>query len=188
MRFTLLQIQIMFTTVSPRAPVYEYYYVLLLVYWTSYGLGYFISIIIQPNISQLTAVVVVFIFNTFSGATTPLPTFRAMYFPINYLPNISYLTYSHENAYLIELKRYEGMYDLSKSLKIMGYEWDDFYMTIYMMIVFGFIFRILSFISLVCVKPSSFYNLAVVSTHNFFSTKLRAVIRLFRKKQSPDHV
>ncbi|KAG2393483.1 hypothetical protein C9374_007014 [Naegleria lovaniensis] len=181
-------LSIYYTTVSPRAPVYEYYYVLLLVYWTSYGLGYFISIIIKPNIAQLTAVVIVFIFNTFSGATTPLPTLKEMYFPINYLPYLSYLTYSHENAYLIELKRYEGMYDLSKSLKIMGYSWDDFYMTIYMMIVYGFIFRIAAFIALVCVKPSSFYNLAVVSTINFFQTKVRAIIRMFKRKSKEGDV
>jgi len=175
-------LSIYYTTVSPRAAVYEYYYVLLLAYWTSYGLGYFISIIIQPNIAQLTAVVIVFIFNVFSGATTPLPSFKSMYFPINILPNLSYLTYSHENAYLIELKRYENIYDVSKSLKMMGYEWDDFYMTIYMMIVFGFVFRIAAFIALVCVKPSSFFNLAVVSTHNFFTTKIRLLFRLCGKK------
>jgi len=172
---------IYYTTVSPMASVLEYYYSLLLVYWTSYGLGYLISIVVQPNIAQLTAVVIVFIFNVFSGSTTPLPTLRDMYFPINIFPTLSYLTYSHENLYLIELNQYQHLYNLTTSMDSQGYKWDDLGQTVYMMVVFGFVFRILAFFALVCVKPSSLFNLVVFAIQNFFLTKVRAIVKLCRK-------
>ncbi|KAL9655604.1 hypothetical protein ABK040_002268 [Willaertia magna] len=181
-------LSIYYTTVSPRAMVYEYYYVLFLVYWASYGLGYFLSILVPPNISQLTAVVIVFIFNIFSGGTVPLPTIKSMFFPINILPYASYLLYSHENAYLIEIIRYKGLYDVSVSMDGLGYKFSDFNQSWYMVIVFGLIFRILAFIALVCVKPSSLFNLFVIFVQNLFTTKTRSLINLVRgtsKRETP---
>lgn len=177
-------LSIYYTTVSPRAPVYEYYYVLLLVYWCSYGLGYLVSIIIQPNVAMLTAVVLVFTFNTFSGSTVSLPTLKDMTFPINIFPWISYLTYSHENAYLIEIARYKHIYDVSTSLKNLGYDWNDLDMSIYMVVVFGMAFRILAFLALVCAKPSSYFNLIINVIQNFFSTLTRHVIKSVKNSTS----
>ncbi|KAG2372729.1 hypothetical protein C9374_013181 [Naegleria lovaniensis] len=173
---------IYYTTVAPLASVLEYYYALLLVYWASYGLGYFISIIVKPNVAQLTSVVIVFIFNVFSGSTTPLPTLRDMYFPINIFPALSYLTYSHENIYLIELERYRHLYNTTTSMENMGYKWDELGLTIGMVVVFGMLFRIASFVALVCVKPSSLFNLAMFSIQNFFLNKVRAIMKKFRKQ------
>lgn len=166
-----------YTLLDPRAQLYEIYYVLLLIYWTSYGLGYLVSVIINNVNAQLFAVVIVFILNIVSGSTSRLKEFQEMSPPFNILPYASYLTYGLEMNYMTEIVYYKEIYNINRSLDLFGYKMSDMQWTWAALLGYGLLFRVMAFIALRSSRPSSLVlkmkntlsNWVLVNVKNFIN-------------------
>lgn len=144
-----------YTLIDPRAKLYEIYYVLLLTYWSSYGLGYLVSILIHHVNAQLFAVVFIFILNVFSGSTIAIKEFKGMSTPLNLLPYFSFLSFGLEMCYLTEIRYYKHIYNIQRSLDLFGYEMKDMKWMWGALLAYGFAFRIMAVIALWCSRPDS---------------------------------
>ncbi len=176
-------------TLFSRAPFIDYYWVLLLVNWCSHGLGFIVSICVKPHVAQLAAVVIVFLFNIFSGcksilrtkltslAVLFLPDLDKMFPPINYIAWVTYLMYGLQGLYVTEIQYFKNIYDISKSLDIYGFRLDRFPMIAGVMVALGFVFRFTAWFLLNASKPGSYmYRLASWITnykHHFGRLKAR---------------
>jgi ABC-type multidrug transport system ATPase subunit len=177
-----------YTLIGPRAQVYEVYYVLFLTYYTSYGLGYLVSIVINPINAQLFAVVIVFILNVFSGSTTTLREFKEMTPPMNILPYCSYLSFGLETGYLLELRYYKNIYNINKSMSLFGYQFKDLHWMWGAMLAYGVGFRVLAYIALWCSRPDSLVVLIKNTITNWTLVRVKNTInRVSRVKVSIDN-
>lgn len=59
---------VFYNLLLPRAPFWEYYVVLLGVYFCSSAIGYLVSVVVHGPIAQLLGVVAVFSFTMFAGS------------------------------------------------------------------------------------------------------------------------
>ncbi len=157
----IIFLSLYYFAITPRAPLWEYYCILLLLYWSSFGLSYIVSIVANPNIAQLACVVVIFVFNIFSGQRPMLPEYTQMGFPMSYVPSFSYLRYCLEVIYLNELLQYQHLYDINTSLQLFGYAVEDMRWIYFVIIGFGLLFRAIAFVCLHCSKPNSWFNFVV---------------------------
>lgn len=164
--------------------VYEYYAIILSLFWCTYGLGYIISIAFPPHIAQLAGVVIVFIINVFSGTTPTLPEFDKMTTPFNYAPYLSYLRFGKEVTYLIELERYRNIYNIDKSLSLLGYSVGNIKMDYIAVICYGIAFRVIACICLICYKPNSYYNKIGSIDIRYYLNELKNLI--CRKKEKTE--
>jgi hypothetical protein len=157
------------TDMMRRAMFVEYYWLLFLVNWCSHGLGFIVSILVKPHVAQLAAVVVVFLFNIFSGcksyncimcsntvAVLFLPDIDKMIPPINYVPWVTYLMYGLQGLYITELRYFEKIYDLSKTLDIYGFKLDRLPLLAGLLVANGMVFRITAWFLLNASKPGSY--------------------------------
>jgi len=151
----LIFTSIFYSLMGPKAPTIEYFYTILLTYWSCYGLGYVISIVVAPHIAQLAAVVMIFILNIFSGISPRLPMFEEMKFPLRYAPFFSPLRYSMELFYINELWTYRKIYDLSGALDTFGYQFSHHALCWGMLLVLGLSFRLLACLMLLLTKPNN---------------------------------
>ncbi|KAL0478274.1 hypothetical protein AKO1_008529 [Acrasis kona] len=152
----LIFIIVFYSIVSPRAGSYEYYWIILLCYWCSYGLGYIVSIVVQPHVAQIAAVVFVFVIYVFSGSVILIPDIEKMFIPIRYVHYLSYLQYCYQALYIIEIRQFSDVYDLKRSLDIMGFKLENLGLCAGIIVAIGFVFRLVALILLVSTKPSSF--------------------------------
>jgi len=165
-----------YTLLDPRAQLYEIYYVLFLIYWTSYGLGYLVSIVINNVNAQLFAVVFIFIMNVFSGSTTTRREFKDMSPPFNILPFTSYLSFGLEMSYLSELVYYKHIYNINRSLDLFGYDLADLKWMWAALLGYGLAFRILAFIALWFSRPDSMVLKIKNSASNWVLMKVKDLI------------
>ncbi|KAL9643147.1 hypothetical protein ABK040_001636 [Willaertia magna] len=146
-------ISIFYILSNPLGQVYNYYLVLLLVNFTSYGIGYLLSIIFPPSISKLAAVVIVVVNNLLAGSRPTIPQMNEMFFPMPYIYWLSYLRYAQEALYLAELSAYKQIYSLDSSLNLYGYSFSDWVWCLLAIPLFGLLFRLLAYISLLFSPP-----------------------------------
>ncbi|KAL0476500.1 hypothetical protein AKO1_010739 [Acrasis kona] len=154
----LVFLSVFYTLIKPRASFWEYYYAFLLVYWACYGLGYCVSIVWKPHLAQLAAVVHVFLFNIFSGAVLPFPEIQKMIVPLNYLPYCSFLFYCYQTLYVLEVKYYKDIYNVNKSLSLMGFTLNHTTRNPLIVLLLGLLLRFAALFMLWCSKPDSWFN------------------------------
>jgi hypothetical protein len=98
---------LVFHTISnPRQSFGTLYTVLLSLYWASMGMGYLVSIVVEPSSSQLVGVVGVFANAQFAGGSPTIKALRNLFIPLCYVPYISYLRYALEAFYVGEAKEW----------------------------------------------------------------------------------
>eukprot|EP00003_Mantamonas_plastica_P030396 TRINITY_DN752_c2_g1_i1.p1 TRINITY_DN752_c2_g1~~TRINITY_DN752_c2_g1_i1.p1 ORF type:complete len:202 (+),score=48.80 TRINITY_DN752_c2_g1_i1:2-607(+) len=136
-----------YTLVSPRGYLSDYYLVFLLLQFTAEAFGYLISIVVAPNRSQLAGVVIILVNQMFSGARPTLPELKNMFFPMPYIPYVSYIRWGQEAIYLNEMKRYM-YYNVQSGMDIFGYKWEQYPICMILVPAIGIIIRILAYIAL----------------------------------------
>ncbi|KAL9658627.1 hypothetical protein ABK040_006163 [Willaertia magna] len=154
-------LSIFFTLYSPRGSIYDYYYILLLMHFTAYGIGYFISIVTKHELSQIAGVVLILIFQLIAGAKPTLPQMKEMFFPMPYISYLSYIRYGQEALYLNEIIWYSQVYDINSGLKLFGYNLNDYLWCVLVVPVIGILFRIFAYFSLFTLHDDSYYCIFV---------------------------
>jgi len=146
----LLYLAPFLTFVSARASLLEYYWVCVLCQFTTTGLGYLISTVAPPGLSQLAGVVVVLVFAMFGGSRPTLVEIKEMFPLLRVMPYLSYIRWAQEAMYLTEIEKWnavEGV-DINPSLQLFDYHLDDYYLCMLVTAAFGVGFRILALIAM----------------------------------------
>jgi hypothetical protein len=146
---------------SPRESFYFYFLVMLLLSFTTFPIGYSISILLNQEIAQVTSVVFIFIVYLLAGVTPSLPKILSRILPFPILPYLSHLRYLREIVYMYELNTYREEYQIEKSLNLNGYIWDNRFINLVAIIEFGIILRIISFFILWQYKPNSYLKCTI---------------------------
>lgn len=89
-----------YSITAPRSTFIDLYFILLCVEIVSVSLGFLVSIVVKPSVSQLTGVVIVMIMVMFSGMRPTLKEFENMSFPMPYVPWLSFPRWSQEALYI----------------------------------------------------------------------------------------
>ncbi|KAG2383010.1 hypothetical protein C9374_004977 [Naegleria lovaniensis] len=144
----LIFLSIFLCLYAPRASFGEYYYIILLMQFSAFGLGSLISVSIRMDLSQLASAVSVLVFQLVGGSKPTLPQMKSIFVPMYWFSCISYIRYCQEALYLVEIKYYKDTYDIKSSLELFGYDLDNFNFCVGMIPVFGIVFRILTLIML----------------------------------------
>jgi len=137
-----------YSLTAPRSPFITMFAIVLLIQFTSTGIGYLVSIVVAPTVAQLTAVVVVLICVMFSGARPTLPQMKTMPFPMPYVPYISYMRWAEEAIYITEIGRFQDVYDVTTGLNLFGYSLENFTEDMTMILALGLAFRIIAYVLL----------------------------------------
>jgi len=157
---------IVFSTVlctlqQPRAPFYEYWYSLTLIYWVAFGLGYIVSLTFNSQIAQLAAVVIVIMHNTMNGISPTYPEVKKMAFPLNVSPFVNFLFYAQQILYIHELKEYSSIYDTRWVYDLFGLKNQNLLRGFLSLVGIGIAFRFITYVLLFSTKPNNwFYRLA----------------------------
>jgi len=138
-----------YSLVAPRSPFLQLYSIFIVVQFSSVGIGYLVSVLVKPQVSQLTGVVTILVFMMFSGPKPPLPQLKTMPIPVPYVPYISFLRWGQEAVYITEVNQYRNVYNISTGLEVLGYSSDNYRMDLVMMLSLGIAFRIFAFIFMV---------------------------------------
>ena len=135
---------------SPRMNNAEVFICLMPVYYCAYGVGMFVSIVVEPNLAQLCGFVFVFVNQLYSGAVSTIPMMQKDVFPLNILYNLSFLRYASENFYLKEAARHQAVSD-SLGVRMedtmdetFGYSFDNFERNLCAMFAWGIFIRIVT--------------------------------------------
>jgi hypothetical protein len=91
---------------APRAPFWELYAPLLVVYYCAGGIGYIVSICSAPEVSQLIGVIAVFSFAMFSGGLPVLVELQTRLPPFSYISYVSFMRYGLEAFYVGEARHW----------------------------------------------------------------------------------
>ena len=124
-------------------------------YYTSMGFGFLTSICVQGPLAQLVGVVAVFSNAMFAGGMPTLPKLHEKFFPISFLPTISFMRYGLESFYIGEIKQWENVDELmgvnvtSFVKNTYGYDIDAWWQMVGITFLFGIGVRILACIALV---------------------------------------
>ena len=89
-----------YSITAPRTSFWELYFILLCIEYAAISLGYLVSIIVKPNVAQLTGVVVVMIMEMFSGVRPTLKEFDKMAKPMPWGPWFSLPRWAQEAYYI----------------------------------------------------------------------------------------
>ena len=154
----LVFLSIFFSLYSPRASALDYYGILMFSHFSAYGLGTFISITIRSDLAQLASAVSVLVFQLVGGSKPTIPQMKSLIPPLFWMSCVSYVRYTQEALYLIELRCYQSIYNIETSLSVFGYELNDLLLCVGLIPVFGVVFRILSLIMLYQINDDSFLN------------------------------
>jgi len=136
----------------PRAHFLTLYYIFILVEFASVSIGYLVSCLVKPAVSQLSGVVVVLVMMMFSGSRPTLSEFKTMVVPVKYIPSASYLRWSQESIYIAEVSQYAEVYDITSGLNLLSYSLDDFHKCLIWIAGLGLLFRICAFIAMVALN------------------------------------
>eukprot|EP01105_Mastigella_eilhardi_P022725 TRINITY_DN5643_c0_g1_i1.p1 TRINITY_DN5643_c0_g1~~TRINITY_DN5643_c0_g1_i1.p1 ORF type:complete len:1460 (-),score=275.74 TRINITY_DN5643_c0_g1_i1:73-4452(-) len=102
----LLFTYIVYAFGAPPAKFFPLYSVFLMVQLSFSSLGYVVSIIVPPNTSQMAAVVIVVVMMIFNGMSPSLAEFEDMGKAMKFIPDFSFLRWSVEEVYLINIFPY----------------------------------------------------------------------------------
>ena len=89
------------TIASTRMGFTKLWAIVLPVYYTSYGVGIMVSVLVPGSLSQLVAFVFVFVNSLYSGGLTPIPIMRKTFLP--YAHVFSFMSYTIQAFYLTEI-------------------------------------------------------------------------------------
>jgi hypothetical protein len=148
---------------QPRGYLWEYYLLTLPIYFTSFGLGYFVSVAVRDNLAQLAGVTVVLISMLLGGMRPTLPKWiEDIGYPLAILPWFSYMRYAQEAIYLTEIKHYYHLFDNGKELQPaldrLGYDQANLWWCIVVLVGYGVLFRILTLFFLYTHKENTYYQ------------------------------
>ena len=135
---------------SPLMNNREVFICLMPVYYCAYGVGMFVSIVVEPNLAQLCGFVFVFVNQLYSGAVSTIPMMQKDVFPLNILYNLSFLRYASENFYLKEAARHQAVSDslgvrMEDTMdEVFGYSFDNFERNLCAMFAWGIFIRIVT--------------------------------------------
>ena len=99
------------TVANTRMGYTKLWMVVLPTYYTSYGVGMLVSILVPANLAQLVGFVLVFVSSLYSGTMNKIPTMKNDFPPLNLLYHISFLRYSLEAFYAMEIIYYINIAD-----------------------------------------------------------------------------
>jgi len=153
-------------------------------HFTAYGLGSVISLSVRPDLAQLASAVCVLVFQLVGGAKPTIPQMKELTPPLYWASCVSYMRYAQEALYIIELRHFDNIYDISTSLSIFGYELNDLTMCICLIPVFGVVFRLLTLFMLYQINDDSFLNRAkqVVFDTDGHWTRFKKVMNYLKEK------
>ena len=89
------------TIASTRMGFTKLWAIVLPVYYTSYGVGIMVSVLVSGSLSQLVAFVFVFVNSLYSGGLPPIPIMRKTFLP--YAHVFSFMSYTIQAFYLTEI-------------------------------------------------------------------------------------
>ena len=90
-----------------------------------------------------------------AGLRPTIPQMNDMFFPMNILHWISFLRYSQEIVYLIELEKYTQIFNVQTSLDIFGYQFGNWWSGV-ALICYAIALRILAYLALLYVPDTVF--------------------------------
>lgn len=150
---------LMFTQLaSPLASFWSYYALFVLVYATSAGMGYMISIILSDATANLVGVLAVLVAMMFSGAGGGA-TLKQLADPhllggVLIVPTyFSFVRWAQEAFYLLEIRQWAALYDVSQGMSVLSYDWDDERTCWLALGAFLLAFRCIAFVALVKREP-----------------------------------
>ncbi|KAL0482318.1 hypothetical protein AKO1_012987 [Acrasis kona] len=179
----MVYLLVFFALSEPRGSLLVYYVYTLPLFFTSIGFGYFISVAVREDLTQLAAVISVLVSMLVAGMRPTLPKWAERTPPLSWLPHLSFMRYAQELLYLYELKQYNKVYgeeNLAHSLKRLGYSYNNEVMCALVLTAFGFGFRILAFFFLYTHKENTYYQSFVMWLSNW-KTHVINVLKLFKR-------
>ncbi|EFC41188.1 predicted protein [Naegleria gruberi] len=178
-------LSIFFSLYSPRATFGEYYLVLFLMHFTTFGLGSLVSVVVPLDLIQLATAVSILVSQLVSGSKPTLPQMKKIIPPLFWISCISYIRYAQEALYLIEIKYYKDIFDISSSLEMFDYHLEDLDYCIFMIPVFGIVFRLLTLIVLYQKSDDSLWNtcLMFISYYSNFDHFKTGMVSMWRRIQ-----
>lgn len=138
------------TFVSMRADLFSFYRVLVLIQFTTTGLGYLVSIFVPGALAQLGGVVAVLVFAMFGGSRPTLVEIEKMFVLLRAMPYASYIRWGQEALYIEEITKWNDIQgvNITPSLELFGYHLDDYQRCMVMTVVFGVGFRVLALVGM----------------------------------------
>lgn len=126
-----------------------YWELLVLGMFCVQGLGNLISIIVDPNKAILVSVVFVMIMNFFNGFEPPLNGLNGVG---KFVTNVAYSRWQQEALWQHEINSWPQVFAAIREVQHEYYGWnldqESFDKDIMIMVIIGFIFRVLTFVAL----------------------------------------
>ena len=147
----LVYLSLFYTFTAPRTSFSDYYLIVLMTYWCTYGYGYLLSTIFHPNNSKMAAVVVGLIASTLTGSNPTLCKLNKYTFigPAAY--SLSYSRWYGEAVFEKEALEYPPVF-YTRVQYLAGrndYPLDNFPMCMGMLFLFGVLTRMAAFVLLI---------------------------------------
>ena len=139
---------------QPSGAYGHYYFVLLIMQFTSASWGYIISVVVPEKLSYLCAVVVMLAQMMFSGANPSLPMIDKSMAWASWMPNFVFLRWGQEALYITEVQPAIdadpfAQHRIERSMMdLHGYSTDHFWGDIFGCLMIGIVLRILAFLAL----------------------------------------
>nr|CAG4711106.1 unnamed protein product [Naegleria fowleri] len=169
--------------ISPKGSFWEHFGVFFLIAFTTYPLGFIISICLKSDLAQIASAIVLFLCYLFSGLSPSLSDMSQMKLPYPFIPHLSFLRYANEIMYLNEIKYYTKY---SKSVELKGYIQEMLGVNIALLISFGVFFHVVAALCLWQSVPGSFvstwYNHVKSQWTSVWSGLQQAFVRMREKK------
>lgn len=143
-----------YSFISPQQNVLLSYLLLLVVAWTFSGAAYTLSLLVKPDSAQLAGVVMCAIFVMFSGTVPSLTELTSS--PLTFLmAYISPARWGVEALYVLEMRALQDMgYSVDTALETFGYSMDYWWVNWLVLLVVGFVTRVLAFVVLYFSDPA----------------------------------
>jgi hypothetical protein len=122
-----------------------------MLFFSSYGVGQLISMLVKEEDSNLVSTVVGLAFASFNGYGPTLVESRDIW-PLNFILSVSYNRYATEAVYSMVLSLYSEIYKVQNSADHYGYTLDRVGYDVYMMFYIGIAFRILAYFFMIIVN------------------------------------
>ncbi|KAL9656626.1 hypothetical protein ABK040_002897 [Willaertia magna] len=140
---------------KPQANFGIYLLISIITIWSSYPIGYFISLFFDPHKAQLAASLVVLLLFSISGNQPTLLELEELPFPFSYIHIFSYLRYVKGLLYMIEINTRRNTEHVDEALRLNGYEYESLGYHIYALIFWGILFRYIAIFTLWQWQPHS---------------------------------
>lgn len=72
-----------------------------------------------------------------------------MFFPMNIIPNVSFLRWAQEAFYITEIRSWQDVYQTEQGMSDLGYSMDNYQLDVFMVLAFGLFFRLCAFVTLI---------------------------------------